>query len=221
MVEFVFFGDSICFGQGISPHRTWTVRLSAFLSASFPNLPLTIANQSVNGNTTRLALERMGMDIQPIRPDIILIQFGMNDCNYWQSDNGLSRVSLKSFAANLEEIIDRARASGAKRVLLNTNHLTQENGPLERKRATQAPRSYLENLLLYNEAIREVGLAAGAHVTDIEQHWRAETERIGELLLPDGIHLAQAGHDLYFSALQDTVRKAVSEAATEFTDVSG
>ena len=32
-LRFAFFGDSICVGQGVSPHKTWAARLSAQVEA--------------------------------------------------------------------------------------------------------------------------------------------------------------------------------------------
>jgi hypothetical protein len=54
-----FFGDSICFGQGVSPHQVWVARIAADLAATFADAAITVQNPSVNGNTTRAALERM------------------------------------------------------------------------------------------------------------------------------------------------------------------
>ena len=111
-----FFGDSIFFGQGVSPHKTWVTRLSQRVSDAFAGVcELVVQNPSVNGNTTRLALERMAYDVQAHRPDVLVVQFGMNDCNVWQTDSGRPRVSSAAFAANLAEIIERGRKFGDKR----------------------------------------------------------------------------------------------------------
>lgn len=79
-------------------------------------------NPSINGNTTRMALERMPYDIQSRNVDILVVGFGMNDCNYWETDRGLPRVSPQAFKANMNEIVKRAYASGIKKVVLHTNH---------------------------------------------------------------------------------------------------
>ena len=83
-IRIFFFGDSICFGQGVSPHFTWVTRLSRALDERFSSrADVLTQNPSVNGNTTRMALERMPYDVQSHAPDVLYIQFGLNDCNGW------------------------------------------------------------------------------------------------------------------------------------------
>ena len=110
-----FFGDSICYGQGISVHKGWIPKISSAFEDN--KLDVLVANSAVNGRTTRQALETMPFEIQNYKPEILIVQFGMNDCNYWLSDKGLPRVSKKSFKANLEEIITRGFNFGCKKIL--------------------------------------------------------------------------------------------------------
>lgn len=98
-----FFGDSISFGQGVSIDLGWVTKLSAKLRIKFPQQDITAINSSINGNTTRMALERMPYDIQSHDVDILVIGFGMNDCNYWETDKGVPRVSPLAFEANLKK----------------------------------------------------------------------------------------------------------------------
>ena len=64
----------------------------------------------------------MPYDIQSHEPDLLLVQFGMNDCNFWESDRGNPRVSLDAFRANLREIYTRAFSFGVHNVIQLTNH---------------------------------------------------------------------------------------------------
>ena len=122
--QLVFFGDSICNGQGVSIYRGWVTRLSAVAEALSGELgyEIIVVNASVNGSTTRQALERMPYEVQSHGVDILLVQFGLNDCNFWVTDRGLPRVSPEGFEANLVEIIQRGFHFGAKAVFLHTNH---------------------------------------------------------------------------------------------------
>ena len=107
LIKIFFFGDSICFGQYTSPHESWVTQISEKLNevASERQFKILIQNPSVNGNTTRQALERMPYDVQSHEPEILIVQFGMNDCNYWETDRGMQRVNPQSFEANINEII--------------------------------------------------------------------------------------------------------------------
>lgn len=199
----IFFGDSICLGQHVSPHQCWVTRLSGMIEDRYGR-EFVVVNASVNGSTTRTALERISDSLQKFELSMIVIQFGLNDSNLWETDRGLPRVSSAGFRANLVEIIERARRFGAQEVILNTNHPTLKRTP-EGKMFDQ----YQENNHRYSEIIREVaGADSEVTLVDVEAVvYGAVTDDSGlqTLLLEDGIHLALAGHDLYFEALKAPV----------------
>jgi lysophospholipase L1-like esterase len=211
----IFFGDSICVGQHVSVHRGWVNQVSARLEtlAARLDVPLCVANASVNGDTTRMALERMPKDVQQHGVAVLLVQFGLNDCNYWVTDSGVPRVSQAAFAANLVEIVERGYRFGARRVLLNTNH------PSGRDREPLAPlgEPYERSNERYNTTVREVARSLGEKVvmTDLEaafrQHTGGSRERLLELLRPepDLLHLSEAGHDLYAQLLGPVLERAL------------
>ena len=206
-IKFYLFGDSICFGQLVNAYKTWASNLAVELAkikdygASF-----VVQNAGVNGNTTRQALQRMHYDVTSHRPDFMMIQFGMNDCNYWADDLILPRVSRQSFVANIEEIVDRAVASGVRHCFLNTNHPSLKGGFSHYSNIT-----YDQSNEQYNQLIRnahESMIAKGKPVTliDMEMIWLSHLEessslQLQSLLLEDGIHLSEEGHLLYTNFL--------------------
>ena len=70
-------------------------------------------NQGINGDTTRLGLLRIN-DVYNFKPDIVIMQFGYNDCNYWVTDSGFPRVNIDSFKFNIIELIDKFKANKIK-----------------------------------------------------------------------------------------------------------
>jgi len=214
IVRVFFFGDSICVGQGVSPHHCWVTRIGETLERTFgAALDIVVQNPSVNGNTTRMALERMAYDVQSHAPHILYVQFGMNDCNVWRTDRGRSRVSAEAFAANLGEIVDRGRAFGALTILLGTNHPSTRT-------ATSLPGvdyAYEQANRLYNEIIRRVSQEKKTRLADAEKAFDAAVATgqytYSELILGDEVHLSRMGHDLYFQDRLPLVSAAVAEAA--------
>lgn len=196
-MRFYFFGDSICFGQFVSPHRIWVNQVATRLEKLHPGL--VVQNPSVNGRTTRQALEDMPYQVQAHHPDVVYIQFGMNDCNHWVSDNGTTRVSLPSFEANLTEIILRAKLAGASQVFLATNHPTPRVVPYDNVPGVTI--SYQDSNASFNAAIRQVAEAQDAVLMDNEAHWLSRNLNVPaslqKLVLPDGIHLSESGHAVY------------------------
>ena len=197
------FGDSICFGQLVNAPKTWAVKLSLELN-KIENVKnsFIVQNAGVNGNTTRQALLRIHYDVISHKPDFLIIQFGMNDCNYWADDICLPRVSPKSFVANLEEMIERGLSSGVKHIFLNTNHPSRK-GHISHDNSI----SYDKSNFLYNQLIRETGnqlLELGKPITliDMESVFKSHISSnknvsLESLLLEDGIHLSEQGHGVY------------------------
>jgi acyl-CoA thioesterase-1 len=170
---------------------------------------VTTVNAGVNGNTTRQALERIGYDVQVHEPDVVVVQFGLNDCNRWESDGGLPRVSADAFEMNLIEIVDRCRAAGAKAVIVNTNHPTRKGLPYDGDNSS------------YNDRIRRAGEARPTVVvSDIECAFGTAVAKgmpLESLLLADGVHISEDGHGLYVDSLRDLLIGAVGEARGEST----
>jgi lysophospholipase L1-like esterase len=214
VLRVLFFGDSISFGQGVSPHKIWVTRISETLSKVFEaRLEIVVQNPSINGNTTRMALERIAYDVQTHRPNVLVTQFGLNDCNVWESDKGRPRVSPASFAANLEEIIDRCRNFGARQVIVGTNHPTTRT----RVNMPNVDYPYQTANRNYNSIIRKVTTTKGAYLADLERAFESciatRQHRLEDLLQPDELHLSERGHDLYYAHYLPIVQTAVSAIA--------
>jgi acyl-CoA thioesterase-1 len=202
-VKFYLFGDSICFGQLVSHHLTWISSLSSRISEILGSESgVLIQNASINGNTTRQALERMSYDVTSHQPDVLLVQFGMNDCNFWQTDFGAPRVSQRSFESNLHEIIDRADAAGVKHIFLATNHPSTKGEFPHLVGLTHAESNKKYNAIIRKLACSLIDVKKSLTLIDNEKFWMSRIEsqsgvRLDDLLLPDGIHLSEAGHRLY------------------------
>jgi acyl-CoA thioesterase-1 len=208
-----FFGDSICVGQGVSIHSGWVTRIAAELdqiSQSWRR-ELVVTNASVNGNTTRQALERMPYEVQSHGVDVLIVQFGLNDCNYWATDKGLPRVSPAAFDANLREIIERGRIFGARQIILQNNHPTTRDQDL----LSGANTTYEASNRRYNAIVRSVAaeLTDLVSFTDVEAAFDRITDgdrrKLMSLLLPDGLHLSRSGHDVYFDVAGDWIKRCV------------
>jgi len=212
MIKVFFFGDSICFGQGISLHKGWVPRISMELEKVGKNYSeeILVVNSAVNGRTTRQALLDMPYEVQSHSPDFLLIQFGMNDCNYWATDLGNPRVSKRSFKANLCEIIERGISSGAKRIFLNTNHPTCRDDVL----FTHAEITYQQSNADYNVLIREVAgnYCDNVLLFDMERKFQELSsckEALAKFVLSDKLHLSEMGHEIYYSTIAPKIVESV------------
>lgn len=209
-----FFGDSICNGQGLAIHKGWVTRISASLCALANQFQteILVINSSVNGRTSRQALETMPYEIQRSKIDVLIIQYGMNDCNVWESDRSHPRVSPLAFEANLKEMIDRGRTFGCKAIFLNTNHPTGRDTTC----FPHLPVTYEQQNRAYNHIIRTVAASdSNLLFNDIERVFQQSTngdrERLSRLLLPDLLHLSEDGHDLYYNFVYPRLATCVKQ----------
>jgi acyl-CoA thioesterase-1 len=205
-IKIVFMGDSITFGQYIPTAKRWTAHVERLLGERFGRTNITAVTNGISGETTRQGLERFPADVQAHEPDIVTLQFGLNDCNCWQTDRGLPRVSLRAFKANFLEMVERSRRFGAREVIVSTNHRTLRRSPMV------SGEVYEDANARYSEAIREVAVEAGTKLCDIRRAFEPFTdEELVDLLLPppDILHLSEAGNLVYGDTIYPYLESAV------------
>jgi acyl-CoA thioesterase-1 len=104
----VVFGDSISAAYGLKVEEGWVALLQKKLTAQ--GYGYRIVNASVSGETSGGGLSRLPRTLELHRPQILILELGAND--------GLRGLPLAEVRANLQRMIERARKSGARVVLL-------------------------------------------------------------------------------------------------------
>lgn len=214
-VRVTFFGDSIFVGQGVSIYRGWVTRIAQFLDeyGEATGQEFLVTNASVNGRTTRQALEDMPYSVQSHGADILIMQFGLNDCNYWETDRGLPRVSVSAFIENLKEIVQRARVFGARKIFVNNNHPTSR----VKEHFPGTHITYEDSNREYSQAIGKMASSLGPDILfqDVHQYFSDLVEEhecgIERYLLSDGLHLSVAGHEAYYALMQPLILSAIQD----------
>lgn len=102
----VALGDSLTAGQGVAPDEAYPAVLEARLRRE--GYLYRVVNAGVSGDTSAGGLRRVEWVLRA-RPDVVIVALGAND--------GLRGLSVEALRDNLEAIVTRLRASGA-RVLL-------------------------------------------------------------------------------------------------------
>ena len=208
-IRLVYFGDSITYGlghdhKGVKKSKRWTDLLDYNLKKlEHEGTFIYSSNQGVNGDTTRLALERIN-DVFKFRPNLVIMQFGYNDCNYWVTDFGFPRVNINSFKFNIEEIINKLFASNVKKVILCTNYLM----PKEIKRING--NSWNDNIKKYNKIIRKINKNKNIVIFDIEKKF---INKKSNFLDENGkwLHLSEKGNLLYYNLIFNLIKKTIKK----------
>ena len=79
-IRFVTLGDSIVHGHIVPAEAAWPARLEARLRERYPQVPWTVINSGICGETTVQGLARLHRDGLRFRPHVLFIAFGLNDC---------------------------------------------------------------------------------------------------------------------------------------------
>ena len=111
-------GDSLSAAYGLSPEQGWVALLGERLAQSHPGWR--VVNASVSGETTGGGAARFPRALEEHSPDVVILELGANDA--------LRGLPLEPAQANLQRIIDAARAAGT-RVLLTGVEIPPNYGP--------------------------------------------------------------------------------------------
>lgn len=113
----VFLGDSLTAGLGLAENQAYPALLDRKLDEA--GTPVRVLNAGVSGDTTAGGLSRLDWLLSQ-KPDVIVVGLGAND--------GLRALPVEQTERNLREIVRRAKASGA-RVLLLGMQIPPNYGP--------------------------------------------------------------------------------------------
>ena len=100
------FGDSLTAGLGLTPDAAFPARLEAVLRSD--GIDARVINGGVSGETTAGGMARLDWALGD-HPDLVILELGANDA--------LRGIDPKLAYANLDKILARLKASGAKVLL--------------------------------------------------------------------------------------------------------
>jgi lysophospholipase L1-like esterase len=192
-LKIVAFGDSTTAFRS-SIRQVYSQRLPALLKAK--GLAAEVINAGVGGSHTgsvktsgrfgaKHATDRFEKEVRRQKPQIVVIQFGINDS--WVDtgvDGGPSRIPLPDYERNLKLFVGALQADGARVILMTPNRLgTRYHG-------------WRDNTLgAYANVVRRLAQEENTALVDV---WSAFSKRGAKIdeLMPDGMHPNDAGQEL-------------------------
>ena len=181
----IAFGSSSTEGVGASsPAHAYPALLQVDLAALVPaGERVTVVNRGIGGEDADDMMIRLGRDVVPAKPDLVIWQTGTND--------PLRKLPLDRFVALTRAGILQMRAAGIDVVLM-------EPQDCRMMRATPGAFAYLD-------AVRQIGAKMGVPVVrryDMIHRWLADgTVTEAQLMAPDGLHMADAGYERLAAAV--------------------
>ena len=187
-ITYVAFGDSITDGYGVS--RGFVSILSQKIRGALPASELVTLNTGMSGDSTRGGLYRLGRDVLEHAPDLVTINFGVNDA--------FSGISVEPFAENLFQMVGRIQGGGCHRiVLLSCEAIPEEWAELQ--------------VLPYWEAMEQVARETGAVYADAHGRWLEELGKgrsPEDLIITGDLHPNEEGHRVIAEAVWEAIQAA-------------
>ena len=135
-ITIAFLGDSVtqggfeCYRKDKSSIETnfdynsaYSTRVREILNFLYPNVQINIINSGISGDTAQGGLERLNRDALAYAPDLIIVSYGLNDCNIY-GEEGIS-IYLK----NIEEIIRMVKQNNSEILFLTQNYYNTKLSP--------------------------------------------------------------------------------------------
>ena len=204
MIKLVAFGDSTT-----APRGSLQVYVDC-LKRDLPKMGIEIdaINAGVGGNSTEDGRVRFAKDVLDRQPDIVVIQFGINDAavDVWKTTPATEpRVTSNRYTSNLEYFVDKLQGRKCKVILMTPNPMRWN--PTMKKAYGKPPYRPSDpdgfNVILknYADCMRGVAKRKEVALVDVYAIFQAygqnnnKGQTIDDLLL-DGMHPNDKGHRL-------------------------
>lgn len=191
----------ITFGASSTANREGLRNYTAMLAEKFPQVEF--INKGVGGNSTAMAAKRLQDDVLDLKPDLVVIQFGINDASVdvWKTPpETSSRVSLGDYEKNLRDFVDEIRNGGGEVILMTPNQVrwTPKLREMYGKPPydPEDPRGFTKILEGYAQAVRDVSRDLKVPIVDVYAFYDTPERSQSDCadLLPDGMHPSEEGH---------------------------
>ncbi|MFC1725457.1 GDSL-type esterase/lipase family protein [candidate division KSB1 bacterium] len=212
----------VAFGNSTTADRNgiekvYARRLEELLSERHINA--TILNAGIPGNTTEDARRRFKTEVIEKEPDIVIIQFGLNDAAVdVHLGKSKPRVSKERYRENLLYFINILQSEEIKVILMTPNPVrwTENLKSVFGKPPYDINNPKGFNLLSreYAQSVRVIAANTGTPLIDVYSHFEyleaAEDITVSELLL-DGLHPNDRGHEIIAGLLTEKISGIVHD----------
>lgn len=187
------------------PDDAYPMMLKRALTSYFPFAAPVIINAGVSGDKSYGGLERLERDILSFKPDLVIVDFGLNDSMNKDVEGG-----LETYDKSMRAIFERVLALGAECILLTPNFMNKAvsprlTEPLFIDIAKEA--AVVQNtgiLTRYVETAKKAALDVGVYVADAYAVWQ-KLDKNGvntdSLLSNDINHPNKEAHGIFLDEL--------------------
>lgn len=199
----------VAYGDSITEMPGWVAMMKSELGTE-------VINAGVSGDTTLLAIKRLEEDVLSHNPDIVIMNFGMND-HAEVINTKQPLVPLRTFENTYRTMIKRILKTGAKIVLVTHNGVCTENG-------FYSPGLYgldygSETMHDFFDVVKSLAEEFDLGLIDIYD--LSLKEGLNKVCLQyDGIHLSTYGQQKYFEWISSYLLNTFTTEEDFITEVS-
>ncbi len=199
-----FLGGSVTDGYGSSNQSTksWVFHVTQWLKETFPDAKVTSSKLSIGGTGSYLADFRFEREVKPKAPDLLFIEYAVNDLYCGRSYDEVVRTS--------ETLVQKAYAENPYMDIVYVLIFDKERGETEH----DALRAH-----------RDVAEKYGLMCITMSEHFYPMLRETGDdyyKYFSDGVHPNDAGYEYYASVIIDRIKSNIvpeNEIATAPTEL--
>ncbi|MBQ8213805.1 MAG: hypothetical protein IJZ80_07325 [Clostridia bacterium] len=186
----VYFGGSVTAGYGSSDSNeySWRALIGKWLSAEFPNARVNNINRALGESGTYLGANRVQMDIIPAKPDLLFVEYSIND-RYYKSTY---EKAASQFETIIREVKTALSETDIVTVLVTDQRCLETNQ--EGKLHIQA-QAHEDIAKAYNIPTIHAGRYLAAVVDYSTANWSNYAIDI--------VHLNDAGYKIYYQIIRE------------------
>ncbi|MCL1865296.1 MAG: SGNH/GDSL hydrolase family protein [Spirochaetes bacterium] len=180
-VQLVALGDSLTYGW--MTQYGFLDYLEILIKKKYPNSQLFIFNKGVPGDTATDGLHRVERDVIKLSPDLVFIQFALNDA--------YSGFSANDFQKNIESIIVKIKNRLNPEIALLTSVAIQD------KNMNKVAKEFYMK-------ISQSGEKYNLPVITVHEYWEEKISsgiKHSQLVQYDGVHPTEKGYELMAEAV--------------------
>lgn len=198
----------VAFGDSTTAPRDNVVVYATLLEKALADKGISakVVNAGIGGNTTTDGRKRFEKDVLARKPNLVILQFGLNDAavNVWENPPATKpTISPQEYEKNLLYFVEKLKASGAEIILMTPNgcRWTKQLKQLYGKppHRPDDPDGYNVWVSRYADIVRDVARRENLTLIDVYAALQAYGKQPGQSmddLLLDGMHPNSKGHAL-------------------------
>jgi acyl-CoA thioesterase-1 len=172
---------------------------------------LKVHNKGIGGQNARDGLKRFDKDVAALKPDYVLIYFGLND-----TLNEKKFIDTDEYIANLEKMIDAAGAAKITPVLATIHHVDVEALLKRHKKEAYGDEGPQKKIDRYNARLHQLAERKQVKLVDwcgiMDRAMAADADVAYRNA--DGVHLNPPGNQLLARSFYDTIAADLRDGQT-------